>query len=101
VLGVGLAGAIVCLATVIVPLYAVLVARSATAGAADAAALAAADARVGAVSGFPCERAAEVAEANGATMVHCSVDGLVATITVTRSIAGFSIEQTASAGPRD
>ena len=101
VLAIGLAGAIVCLAAVVVPIYAVLAARSATAGAADNAALAAADARVGAVTGFPCERAAEVAAANGATMTECTVDGLVATVTVQRQIGGFSIEQTASAGPRD
>lgn len=101
VLGVGLAGAILCLVAVAVPLYMVLAVRSATADAADAAALAAADARVGAATGYPCERAAEVAAANGAIMTVCTVDGLVATITVRRSIAGFVIEQTASAGPRD
>lgn len=101
VLGVGLIGAIVCLVAVVVPLYAVLAARSATAGAADAAALAAADARVGAVTGFPCERAAEVAAANGAVMTGCTVDGLIATVTVTRSVVGFTLEQTASAGPPD
>ena len=100
-LAIGLAGAIVCLVAVIVPLYTVLAVRSATAGAADAAALAAADARVGAVTGFPCERAAEVAAANGTTMTDCTVDGLVATITVQRQIAGFTIEQRVSAGPRD
>lgn len=98
-LAVGLAGAIVCLAAVAVPLYAVLAVRSATAGAADAAALAAADARVGAVTGFPCERAAQVAEANGATMTDCSVDGLVATVTVSRAIGVFTVVQSASAGP--
>ena len=100
-LAIGLAGAIVCFAAVVVPLYAVLAARSATASAADSAALAAADARVGAVTGYPCERAAEVAAANGATMTSCTVDGLVATITVQRQLAGFTIRQTATAGPRD
>ena len=100
-LAIGLAGAIVCLAAVVVPLYAVLAARSATASAADSAALAAADARVGAVTGYPCERAAEVAAANGATMTSCTVDGLVATVTVQRQLAGFTIRQTATAGPRD
>lgn len=101
VLGLALAGAIVGLAVAVVPLYAVLAVRSATAGAADAAALAAADARVGAVTGYPCERAAEVAAANGATMTECTVDGLVATVTVTRSVAGFTLVQSASAGPPD
>ena len=101
VLAVGVAGAIVCLAAVVVPLYAVLAARSSVAGAADSAALAAADARVGAVTGFPCERAAEVAEANGATLTGCTVDGLIATVTVQRQIAGFTLRQTSTAGPRD
>jgi secretion/DNA translocation related TadE-like protein len=99
VLAVGLAGAIVCLAAVVVPLYGVLAVRSTVAGAADAAALAAADARIGLVSGYPCVRAAEVAAANGAVMTQCRVDGLVATVTVQRDFAGFSIEQRASAGP--
>ena len=96
-----MAGAIVCLVAVVVPLYAVLAARSSVAGAADAAALAAADARVGAVTGYPCDRAAEVATANGATVSSCTVDGLVATVTVQRQIAGFTVRQTATAGPRD
>lgn len=98
-LAVGVAGAIVSLAAVVVPLYGVLAARSATAGAADAAALAAADARVGAVTGFPCERAAEVAAANGATMRSCTVDGLIATVTVTRLVGGFELVEIATAGP--
>ena len=101
VLGISLIGAMVCLATAVVPLYAVLVARSATASAADAAALAAADARVGIVSGFPCERAAEVASANGATLTGCTVDGLIATVSVSRSILGFELAETATGGPPD
>ena len=100
-LAVGVAGAILCLAAVVVPLYAVLAARSSVAGAADAAALAAADARVGAVTGYPCVRASQVAAANAAMVTECTVDGLVVTITVQRQIAGFTIEQTATAGPRD
>ena len=101
VLAVGVAGAILCLAAVVVPLYAVLSARSSVAGAADAAALAAADARVGAVSGYPCVRASQAAAANDAMVTACTVDGLVATVTVQRQIAGFTIEQTATAGPGD
>jgi secretion/DNA translocation related TadE-like protein len=101
VLAVGVAAAIVCLAAAVVPLYTVLALRSSVAGAADAAALAAADARVGAVTGYPCERAAEVARANGATMTACTVDGLVATITVSRQLGALTVEQSASAAPRD
>ena len=100
-LALGVAGAILCLAAVVVPLYAVLAARSSVAGAADAAALAAADARVGAATGYPCVRASQVAAANDAMVTACTVDGLVVTVTVQRQIAGFTIEQTATAGPRD
>ena len=100
-LAVGVAGAILCLTAVVVPLYAVLAARSSVAGAADAAALAAAAARVGAVTGYPCVRASQVAAANDAMVTACTVDGLVVTITVQRQIAGFTIEQTATAGPGD
>lgn len=99
VLAVGVAAAVLCLAVVVVPLYAVLAARSSVAGAADAAALAAADARVGAVSGYPCVRASEVAAANDAMVTACTVDGLVVTVTVTRWITGFQLFGTATAGP--
>jgi secretion/DNA translocation related TadE-like protein len=99
VLGLALIGAIVGLVIAVVPLYAVLAARSNVAGAADAAALAAADARVGVATGFPCERAAEVAAANGASLTGCVVDGLVATVAVSRTILGFRLESTATAGP--
>ena len=98
-LGIALVGAMVCLLVAVVPLYAVLAARSNGAGAADAAALAAADARVGAATGFPCERAAEVAAANGATLTDCELDGLIATVSVSTAILGFDLESTAIAGP--
>jgi secretion/DNA translocation related TadE-like protein len=99
VLGIALVGAIVGLTVAVGPLYAVLAARSTVAGAADAAALAAADARVGVVTGFPCDRAAEAATANGATLTACEVDGLIATVSVSRTILGFDLESTATAGP--
>lgn len=99
VLAIALTGAMVGLTAAVVPLYAVLAARSTVAGAADAAALAAADARVGIVTGFPCDRAAEVAAANGAALTRCDVDGLIATVSVSRVILGFMLESTATAGP--
>jgi secretion/DNA translocation related TadE-like protein len=99
VLAVAISGAAVTLAFVAVPLYGVITERAAVAGAADAAAVSAADARTGAVSGIPCERAAQVAAANGAILRHCRVDGLVATVEVSRSVLGFEILARASAGP--
>ena len=69
------------------------------AGAADAAALAAADAASGAVDGAPCDRAAQVASAAGAVVSACDLDGLIATITVAATFARFPAEATARAGP--
>jgi secretion/DNA translocation related TadE-like protein len=99
VLALAIAGASVSLACVAVPLYAVLIERAVVANAADAAAVAAADARTGAIPGIPCERAAQLATANGATLRSCRVDGLVATVEVSQSMLGFEIHARASAGP--
>jgi secretion/DNA translocation related TadE-like protein len=99
VLALGIIGALVMLAATAIPLYAVLATRSAVAGAADAAALAAADARVGVVGGFPCDVAAEVAAANRVALAACELDGYVATVSVERSVLGFTVRQRATAGP--
>ena len=99
VLAVGVIGAIVTLALVAIPLYAVLSTRSAVAGAADAAALAAADARIGVVGGLPCEIAGRVARVNGAVLTSCELDGFVATVVVERSVGGFAVAASATAGP--
>jgi secretion/DNA translocation related TadE-like protein len=82
-----------------VPFFAVLVAKQAVAGAADAAALAAADVRVGLLAGEPCATASRVAEANGASLAQCTVDGLVVTVTAFRTVAGFAVRVAATAGP--
>ena len=98
-MAIALIGAVITLTALALPLYLVLVAKSLVHGAADAAALAAADARSGAVGGYPCEVAAAVAEANGAILVDCTVDGLVATVTVHRAVLAFDAVATATAGP--
>lgn len=71
------------------------------AGAADAAALAAADVSSGAIvsDGDPCGVAARVAEAAGATLTDCAVDGLVATVQVQAAYAGLAAVSRARAGP--
>ncbi|MCW3492058.1 Rv3654c family TadE-like protein [Microbacterium sp. SSM24] len=69
------------------------------AGAADAAALAAADAASGAVTGVPCERADEVAAASGVVVSVCDVDALVATVTVSGGFGVFTATARARAGP--
>ena len=71
------------------------------AGAADAAALAAADAASGAVvtDDEPCALAARTAQAAGARLVECALDGLVATVRVEAAYAGLAAVSRARAGP--
>ena len=101
VLGVAIIATMLCLVALALPLYAVLVVKQSVAGAADAAALAAADVRVGIVPGEPCAVAAAVAAANGAELAGCAVDGLVVTVTARRAFAGFAVGVSATAGPPD
>ncbi|MEQ1735251.1 MAG: Rv3654c family TadE-like protein [Rhodoglobus sp.] len=99
IIAVGLAAAIAALTATVLPLYSALTVKQSVAAAADAAALAAADAIVGRTAGFPCEVAARVAAANGTSVTACDLDGLIATVTVARSLAGFPVGATATAGP--
>ncbi|MGO1411439.1 Rv3654c family TadE-like protein [Microbacterium sp.] len=69
------------------------------AGIADAAALAAADAASGAIVGEPCARAAEVAAAQGASVSSCSLDDLIATVSVSWHYAGVPALAVSRAGP--
>ncbi|MDQ1084740.1 MULTISPECIES: Rv3654c family TadE-like protein [Microbacterium] len=71
------------------------------AGVADAAALAAADAASGAVSGSPCERADQVAEVSGLRVDTCEMEGLIATITVGGAYGGIPLDARSRAGPPD
>lgn len=72
-----------------------------TSGAADAAALAAADAASGAIdTGLdPCVLAARVAAASDATVFDCRIDGLTATVEVRSAYAGLVAASRARAGP--
>ena len=69
------------------------------AAAADATALAAADAASGAVPGVPCERAAQLAEVSGAALATCDLDGLIATVTVSARFGPIPATASARAGP--
>jgi secretion/DNA translocation related TadE-like protein len=91
--------AVLALVALALPLYMVLAARSSVAGAADAAALAAADTTVGLMAGVPCEQADRVARANGAELDSCVADGLVLTVSVSRSVFGFRVGAISTAGP--
>lgn len=99
IVAVGMIGALAALTALTVPLYSALAMKQSVSAAADAAALAAADVAVGRAPGFPCEVAARVAEANGASVATCTLDGLVATVTVARTLLGVPVSATATAGP--
>lgn len=99
VLALAIVGAVAVMMFAVLTLGAALVVRQRTIGAADAAALAAADAASGAVAGVPCTLAAHVAEANGAKLYGCSLDGLVATVTVGTRFGPIPVSARSSAGP--
>jgi secretion/DNA translocation related TadE-like protein len=99
VLGLAILGAFLALTLMLVPAWAMLAVKQRIAGAADAAALAAADARLGVVGDYPCPLAATVAAANGATLTACAVDGLVVTVAVSAQIGGIKVTAMATAGP--
>ncbi|MCU1544065.1 MAG: hypothetical protein JWM50_1930 [Microbacteriaceae bacterium] len=99
VLAVGIVAAMVCVTAIAIPLYSVLAHKQAVAGAADAAALAAADVRVGILAGEPCAVAESVAAGNRFELAGCHLDGLVVTVVVRASVAGFPLDAAATAGP--
>ncbi|KGJ72576.1 hypothetical protein GY21_14405 [Cryobacterium roopkundense] len=99
VLAVALLGATVALTAVLLPLLAAFAVSQSVQNAADAAALAAADTVSGLVAGYPCAAAAEAARLNEASVSRCSVDGLIASVSVQRGFLVFTLGSTARAGP--
>ena len=99
VLVVTIMGAVVAATLLLASVATALVTARSVAGAADASALAAADARAGFSADPPCAAAAVVASANDVRVVACDVDGLVVTVAVATSYMGLSIVQAATAGP--
>jgi len=99
VLVVSLIGAVFTLTAVLVPVLAQLPVSQAVQGAADAAALAAADTASGLVPGVPCDAAARAAELNAAALSGCTVDGLIATVSVSRGVGLVTLGSSARAGP--
>jgi hypothetical protein len=96
---VAILAAVLGLSALSIPLYSVLAAKVLASGAADAAALAAADVAVGRAVGEPCLTAARIAEANGTSLAACQPDGLVVTVRVETVVHGFTVAAAASAGP--
>ncbi|HEV7956959.1 MAG: hypothetical protein JWL94_2049 [Microbacteriaceae bacterium] len=101
ILALALVAVILAVLSMLLPLVIVLDAKQRASGAADSAALAAADTAVGIRGGFPCPVAESVAAANEATVTECQVDGLVVTVRVSVPAAGFLIPSAATAGPPD
>jgi secretion/DNA translocation related TadE-like protein len=101
ILAVAVIGALVATLTLLVPLCAVVAAKQKAAGAADAAAVAAADVAVGTLPGLPCSAAASVADANAAVLRSCTVKLTTATVITQIRILGFTVTATATAGQRE
>jgi secretion/DNA translocation related TadE-like protein len=98
VLAVAIVAAILVLFSLVLPITTVVSAQQRAAGAADAAALAAADVAVGILPGSPCLVAATVAEANAARLDGCAIDGVTATVRATTTVLGFAVSARATAG---
>ncbi len=98
-LAVAVLAAVVATLLLVAPLCRVLVIRTELSGAADAAALAAADVARGISPGVPCVMAASVATANGALLDECRVDGVIVTVRVSAVVLAFSVTAAATAGP--
>lgn len=99
VVAVGMIAGVLALTGGIAGISAAFVVKQQVSGAADAAAVAAADVATGAVSGYPCERAAQVAALNGATLVECAGDGPIASVVVSALFLAFEVRSRARAGP--
>jgi secretion/DNA translocation related TadE-like protein len=98
-LAIALVGSVTALAALGMPVFVGLAVRQSVAAAADAAALAAADVLSGLESGYPCDVARRVAEANAALLASCVADGLTVTVSATRAFAGITVRSFATAGP--
>ncbi|MGN6503769.1 MAG: pilus assembly protein TadG-related protein [Pseudolysinimonas sp.] len=99
VLALALVGATVAVSLATIGLGSALTERQRIVGAADAAALAAADGASGAVRVPPCTGAALVAHAAGASLSACDLDGLVATVAVSARMGAILISAHSTAGP--
>jgi secretion/DNA translocation related TadE-like protein len=99
VLALALVGAAVTVSVATMSLGSALTVRQRVIAAADAAALAAADGASGAVAVPPCRGAALVAQAAGASLTECRLDGLVATVEVAARVGPVPTGARSTAGP--
>lgn len=99
ILALAIIGALCALMMATMPVASVFLGRAQSAGAADAAALAAADAASGWTAGIPCLVAASTAASNRATLIACRVEGSVVTVRVQVTAGAIQIPAQATAGP--
>ena len=98
-LAVAVIGALLLLTGVLVPLLGAVVLESRARGAADAGALAAADAVSGRSTGVPCERAADLVARHGAVVTACTLDGADVVVDVAIDAGWLTVAASARAGP--
>lgn len=99
VLGVGVLALVAALVLAALPLGRILAARQTLIGAADAAALAAADIASGRMPGVPCEAAAAIAGRLDVALEECVLEGDVARVVVAAEVGGLPLRASARAGP--
>ncbi|TFD47544.1 hypothetical protein E3T46_17245 [Cryobacterium sp. Hh11] len=99
ILAIAVLGATVLLTILVVSTLALLAVGRSIANAADAAALAAADTASGAIAGYPCPAADAVAALNEVAVTRCAVTGLLASVSVSRTVLGIELSASARAGP--
>lgn len=100
ILALAIVAAMLSLLALLIPLCLALSAKQRAAGAADAAALAAADVAVGLVPGVPCEAATRVAAANGAALRVCDIDLTTVTVQTEVVVLGLTVDARATAGQK-
>lgn len=99
VLALGIVGVLIAVAASVLVVMGAFVQQRRAAVAVDAAALAAADVATGRVGGSPCVEAKRIAEAGGAALESCALDGVVASVTVSTGYFGLRSRAEARAGP--
>lgn len=99
VLVVAVVAALLAATAVALPVGGLLAARQRVSAAADAAALAGADAVAGIRPGPPCAAAEQLAALNAARLDACTAEGPVVTVTVSARVGGLSLGAAATAGP--
>lgn len=95
----GIGASFLILTFLLIPLLGGFVMHQRAQGAADLAALAAADVASGRQPGNPCETAEILVSRAGFSVLECRLEGLISRITVTTNFGPFELVARARAGP--